>query len=278
MSKLNIFVDGTWLLVQCAAGQSMANATDSPNRRFPLDFQKLNASLIEHANGAGAACDGVGECFISTSIFALPSDFDEWPNQYADITVESIKKVRQAVAARDAFARQAEQAGYRLDAVYRPPIRDYIIRRLADRKYQEKQVDTSVVALLVRSAITRSDDYHALITGDADILPAVRVAYPEFTRNVFVATTHPDELNPRHRQTAFALVDFAFTVPPFYMQNRDNAVKLIEGAHAYRCEECGAVFTKGTPVSPRFRPRCGQHRAQRSLPPNRPLQRTHDAG
>lgn len=136
----------------------------------------------------------------------------------------------------------------------------------------EKQVDTSVVALLVRSAITRGEDYHALVTGDVDTLPAIRVAYPEFTRNVFVATTHPDELNPRHRQTAFALVDFTFAVPPFYMQNRDNAVRLIEGAHAYRCEECGSVFTPAAPVPVRSRPRCVQHRPQPG-PPNRPFQR-----
>ena len=80
----------------------MANATDHPDRRFPLDFGKLNGALLEHVNGAGAACEEVGDCFISTSIFSLPSDFDDWRNQYDDITAESIEKVRRAVAARDA--------------------------------------------------------------------------------------------------------------------------------------------------------------------------------
>ncbi len=129
-----------------------------------------------------------------------------------------------AVKRREDLVAEAVKAGYRTDAVYRPPIRDYIIRKLADGKYQEKQVDTSVVAFLVRSAIARAEDHHVVITGDScDILPAVRVAYPEFTRNVFVATTHPDELNPSHRQTAFSLVDFEFQVPPFFMQNRRRA-------------------------------------------------------
>lgn len=269
MARLNVFIDGTWLLVQCAGGGSMANATDQPDRRFPFEFSKLNQALLAHVGANGSACDDVGECQISTSIFTLPDDFDDWPNQYDDITAESIEKVRKAVAAREAFIRQAAASGYRTDAVFHPIIRDHIIRRLADRKYQEKQVDTSVVALLVRSAITRPGDFHALITGDADILPAVRVAYPEFTRNVFVATTHPDELNARHRQTAFALVDFAFDVPPFYMQNHENAVKLIEGAHTYRCEECGAVFSTQNPIPPRSRPRCIQHRVE-TAPGNRP--------
>jgi hypothetical protein len=261
LAKLNIFIDGTWLLVQCAAGGSMANATDRPDQRFPLDFGRLNAALLAHANANGANCDGVTEAQISTSIFTLPQDFDDWANQYDDIDTASIEKVRKAVHAREAFVRDAVGAGYRTDAVYRPLIRDHIIRKLVERKYQEKQVDSSVVALLVRSAITRSDDYHVVITGDADILPAIRVAYPAFTRNVFICTTHPDELNARHRQTAFALVDFDFSVPPFFMQNKDAAVQLISGSHPYRCEECGAVFVTTKVIPSRSRPRCSQHRA-----------------
>ncbi len=238
----------------------MANSTEHPDRRFPLDFNKLNQALVMHVNQHGGACDGIGECYISTSIFTLPEDFDDWPNQYEDITPDQITRVRRAVAAREAFVAQARVAGYRSDAVFHPQIREHIIRRLMDHKYQEKQVDTSVVALLVRAAITRVGDFHTLITGDSDILPAVRVAYPEFTRNVFVATTHPDELNPRHRQTAFALVDFDFDVPGFFMQNKENAVELIEGNYAYRCEECGVVFTMQRPVPKNSRPRCIQHR------------------
>lgn len=257
---LNIFIDGTWLLHQCAAGGSLANATDDPSHRFALDFSKLKVALVDHVRSAGAACDGVSEAYISTSIFALPVDFADWPNRFEDITSEQVEKTRYAVKRREDLVAKAAKAGYRTDAVYRPPIRDYIIRKLADGKYQEKQVDTSVVALLVRSAITRADDHHVVISGDSDILPAVRVAYPEFTRNVFVATTHPDELNPSHRQTAFSLVDFEFHVPPFFMQNKENAQKLLEGAHVYRCEECGLVFSMSKPIPKGSRPRCSKHR------------------
>jgi hypothetical protein len=177
-----------------------------------------------------------------------------------DISSDQIEKVQYAVRRREELVARAVSAGYLTDAVYRPQIRDYIIRKLADGRYQEKQVDTSVVALLVRSAITRQDDYHAVVTGDSDILPAVRVAYPAFTRNVFVATTHPDELNPGHRQTAYSLVDFAFDVPPFYLQNKENAMKILEGDHVYRCEECGLVFGMVRPIPRGQRPRCSRHR------------------
>ena len=36
-------------------------------------------------------------------------------------------------------------------------------------------MDTSVVALLVLYAITRPGDYHCVITGDSDILPAIKI-------------------------------------------------------------------------------------------------------
>lgn len=261
---LNVFVDGTWLLHQCGAGASLSNATDQPNSRFLLDFTKLNTALLGHVRQSGGTCDGIGECYISTSIFALPPDFDDWPNQFEDITSEQIEKTRRAVTLREDFVAKAVAAGYRTDAVYRPPIKDYIIRKLAEKTYREKQVDTSVVALLVRSAITKTGDYHTVIAGDIDILPAVRVAYPEFTRNVFLTTTHPDELNPGHRQAAFSLVDFAFEVEPFFMQNKENAQQILRGVHVYRCEECGLVFSLPRPVPRAQRPRCMRHRPRRA--------------
>lgn len=263
MGQLNIFIDGTWLLYQCGAGAGLANATDQPASRFLLDFGKLNSALLRHVRDTGRVCSDIGECYVSTSIFELPPGFDDWPNQFEDVTAEQIEKTQRAVRLREELVASAVAAGYRTDAVYRPPIKDYIIRKLAERRYQEKQVDTSVVALLVRSAITKTSDFHSVVTGDADILPAVRVAYPEFTRNVFVTTTHPDELNPEHRQTAFSLVDFAFDVPPFYMNNKESAQQILHGAHVYRCEECGLVFSMPRPVPRSQRPRCVRHRSRR---------------
>src|SRR5262249_24911061 len=168
---LNVFIDGTWLLHQCGAGASLANATDQPSNRFALDFARLNAALVRHVCSSGGGCDGTGDAYLSTSIFALPPGFEEWPDRFEDITDEQIERTKRAVRLREDFVARAETAGYRTDTVYRPPIRDYIIRKLADMTYHEKQVDTSVVALLVRAAITRPGDYHAVITGDSDILP-----------------------------------------------------------------------------------------------------------
>lgn len=262
MPFLNVFIDGTWLFNQVAPEASLANATAQPKSRFVLDFAKLNKALLRHVSAGGKACDDVGELVISTSIFTLPPDLDEWPRRYTGITPPDVEKMKRNVFAREQLVREAVDGGYSKIGVYRPPLREWILRKVMKREYQEKQVDTTVVALLVRSAITRPADFHTVITGDSDILPAVSTAYPQFTENVFVTTTHPDELNARHRQTAYSLIDFTFDIPPFYMQNKENAEQILKGEYVYRCQECGKVFSMQKPIPHRERPRCVKCRSQ----------------
>jgi uncharacterized LabA/DUF88 family protein len=258
MGALNIFVDGTWLWYQCGAGQVLANTTESPDYRFPLDFQKLGEVLLHHVRTQDAMCDRLGDRYLATSVFKLPDDFKDWPNRYTDLTSEQIEQTERGVHSRESFLRGALDAGFRDDAIFRPPVRDWTIRKLAQKRYQEKQVDAAVVALLVRSAITKPGDYHVIITGDSDILPAVRIAYPQYTNNVIVASAHPDELKAGHRQTSFSLFDFDFKFKPFFLQ--DNADKIIEGLHVHRCAECAKVFTLNKPLPKLSRPYCSLHR------------------
>lgn len=261
MGALNIFIDGTWLWFQCGAGQVLANTTDSLDYRFPLDFQKLGDVLLDHVREQDEKCEQLGDRYIATSIFTLPNDFDDWPNQYTDLTTEQIEQTKRGVHSRETFLRGALDAGFREDAIFRPAVRHWTIPKLVQKRYQEKQVDAAVVALLVRAAITKPGDYHVLIAGDSDLLPAIRIAYPEYTNNVIVASTHPDELKAGHRQTSFSLFDFDFKFKPFFLQ--DNAEKIIAGQHVHRCAECGKVFTLAKPLPKLARPYCSSHRPQK---------------
>src|SRR5262249_45382080 len=98
--------------------------------------------------GEGQATDKAARVELRSMVYLpmLRKEFGKHVSNPEHIVDTMTSSVRRAVAARDAFVTQAQAAGYRMDAVYRPPIRDYIIRRLADRKYQEKQVDTSIVS------------------------------------------------------------------------------------------------------------------------------------
>lgn len=254
MSKLNVFIDGSWLFKACAPERALAAKMEWPEKRFPLDFGKLDAALLSYARSSIAHCSELGDRYIATSIFDLPADFDGWPKEHPDVTADDIARTRSGVEMRERFVQGARKNGYSDRAIYRPKMKDWILEKLRSRRYQEKQVDATVVALLVRSAITVPIDVHVVITGDADVLPAVKVAYPEYSRNVFVATTHPDELRAENRQTAFSLSNFDFDIAPYYLQ--DHVADIAQGEHVYTCAHCHGVFIRKKPIPALARPCC----------------------
>lgn len=261
MARLNIFIDGTWLFRVCQPDGVLSNKTENNTQSFKIDFAKLSNSLINHLSNLGQRIE-LGERYISTSIFTLPTDLDDWPNQNPDITADDISRVKNGVRARDFMIQNALNAGFSDVAVYRPNLRPFMIAKLKNRTFQEKQVDATVIALLVRSAITQGANYHAFITGDSDILPAIRVAYPEYSRNVILVTTHPDELRAQHRQTSFSYTDFQFDIEPYFLQ--DHVKEIITGEHVYECSNCRRVFIRNNTIPTRSRPYCSDCNQRRT--------------
>ncbi len=115
-------------------------------------------------------------------------------------------------------------------------------------------MDATVVALVVKYAITKLLDFHVIVSGDKDMLPALQVACPEFTKNVAVATTHPDGMSSEQRQSAFSLFSYEFTIPPFILE--DHTEQIIAGSHVNKCRECGKTFVRAKPVPKASRPTC----------------------
>lgn len=262
MPRLNIFVDGSWLFKACAPEKALAASTEWPQKFFSLAFDRMDAALLAHAKAARPGCTALGDRYLATSIFALPEDFDTWPAEFHGLTADDILRTRNGVLARERFAASALAVGYSDAAIYRPRMKGWILEKLIARRYQEKQVDATVVALLVRAAITSPQDVHVVITGDADVLPAVRVAYPEYSKNVFVATTHPDELLAERRQTSFSLSNFAFDIAPFYLQ--DHTAAVMGGDYVYTCAHCHKAFARSKPIPTKARPCCLPCNAKRT--------------
>ncbi|MFN8297465.1 MAG: hypothetical protein U0T75_00070 [Chitinophagales bacterium] len=247
MSKLHIFIDGTWLFKIGKAEGALASRTVESSKPFPLNFEKLKSSILNHVKAQNAACDTTGDLYYVTSIFDIPPTVDAWPENIEDITEDNIKKTKSIVFIKTKIAENAVRAGFKSDAIYKPTLKPYMVRKLARGDFQEKQVDASVVALLVRSAITKPDDFHCVITGDSDIIPAIKVAYPEYSQNVVIATLHPDELKAENRQSSYSYADFSFDVDPYYLQ--EHIVEIIHGTHPYICKNCHRAFvqTKAVP-------------------------------
>ena len=253
MPNLNVFIDGTWLFRVCQPDGVLSNRTENSAQSFKIDFKKLTESLLHHILYLDSST-GIGERYLSTSIFVMPDDVNDWPNQNPDITLDDINRVERGVKSRENMVQNALQSGFSDLAVYRPRLKHFMIERLKNKTFQEKQVDATVIALLVKSAITKSDDFHAFITGDSDILPAIRVAYPEYSRNVVLVTTHPDELRAEHRQTSFSYMDFQFDIKPYFLQ--DHVKEIIQGQNVYECSNCKKVFVRPKPVPKKNRPYC----------------------
>ena len=255
MTKLSVFIDGSWLFKACAPEMALANRLEFPDRAFQLDFKKLTELLLEHAQQSDAECKSLGDLFFSTSIFSLPDDLDKWPDERDDVSEADIDNVRRSTHAREKFTGKAIAAGFSESAIFRPKLKGWMLQKLRDHRFQEKQVDATVVALLVKSAITKPNDVHAIITGDSDILPAIRVAYPEYSKNVFVATIHPDQLLAENRQTAFALADMDYTIDPLFFDQ--NAQHILQGENTYVCSHCNRAFSRSVAIPRRALPCCG---------------------
>lgn len=256
MTNLNVFIDGSWLFKACAPERALANRMEFPDRVFPLDFNKLKNLLLTHAQKSDSECKSFGDLLFSTSIFSLPDDLDKWPEERDDVSQVDIDNVRRSAHAREKFTDKALDAGFSDSAIFHPRLKGWMLQKLRDNRFQEKQVDTTVVALLVKAAITKPDDVHAIITGDSDILPAIRVAYPEYSKNVFVATIHPDQLLAENRQTAFALADMDYTIDPLFLDQ--NVQNILHGENIYLCSHCNKAFLRPAPI-PRLALPCCTH-------------------
>ena len=91
---------------------------------------------------------------------------------------------------------------------------------------------------------------------------AVRLAHAEYSRNVFLATTHPDELKAEHRQSSYSLHNFDFRIPPVYLQ--DNVLEIVQGEYVSECYQCRRVFSRPYPPAIPSRPYCSACGARRS--------------
>jgi hypothetical protein len=175
--KYNVYVDGSWLFRQCAAGGVLSRSTTNPNTYFRLDFHKLlltiEASLIGVAGSKKLRPAGL---YLYSAIFELP---DSPRSELGDIDF-----LDSSVYARRKFIEEATAGGFDCAGVHRVKLNRYIVKKTREIKYREKMVDTSVVARFVEQAIQYPKRIHVLVSGDSDMLPAIELISPTYTESV----------------------------------------------------------------------------------------------
>lgn len=244
MSKLNIYIDGSWLFKVCAPRGVLAAHMEHDEQAVLLDFTRLDMILLDHATAHNPDCTELGERHICMCALTLPSDFNNWPNQHNGVAYEDIERTKKGVFARNCIIESATDAGYSDASVTRPQIKPWSLDKLTGKsgKYQEKCADTSIAFMLGQSLANSSDDIQCIVTGDADLLPPVVLDNPKHTCNLILATTRPDEVNAEHRQSSFALNSYDFRIPPVYLQ--DNLLEIVKGEYVSECSRCQRVFSR----------------------------------
>lgn len=248
----NVYVDGTWLFSKCGPGHIFANRMEFPENRFRLDFDRLLNLLGGELRARGAAEEGEpierGSLYFYTAIFDVPDDPDpEWGD---------VEPIRRRSEARRHFADDAIRAGFSDEDIFSVPLRAWIIDRLREGRYQEKVVDTLLVGRLVEQAIADPERLHVLISGDLDMLPAIRTVVPDYTEKVVLATTHPDQYVRGEAQSSFRLNQFDFRFDPVYLDQSID--RLVAGDFIYRCSNarCNRVFVRPRPIPQGRNPVC----------------------
>jgi hypothetical protein len=64
-------------------------------------------------------------------------------------------------------------------------------------------VHTSLVARLIEQAIADPQRFHVLITGDLDMIPAIRTIVADYTETVVLVTTHLTSTSVLRRSPRF---------------------------------------------------------------------------
>ncbi len=266
VSRLNVYVDGPWLFKVCAPGGVLAAHMEYENQAVPLDFTRLDMILLDHAMAHDPDCTELGERYLCMSIFTLPPDFDTWPTRHSGVQYEHIERTKRLIFARSRFIKSATDAGYTHYNPGRQMLEPWILRLLVDdqKTYHEKEVDGTIIALLVEAATEVPADQHCVITGDADFLAAARATKNGSNRNVILATTRPDKTKAEHRQSSNRLNNFPFRIRPVYLE--DDLMEIVKGRYVYECSRCQFVCPRDD-SPPRHSPCC--HACYRTKSSNR---------
>jgi DNA-directed RNA polymerase subunit RPC12/RpoP len=236
-----VTIDGSFLTKLAAPGGVLASRTVHRAAPFPIDFSKLDVALLAFASKSGFDRVGVGTRVFVTSIFDLPDDLEEWPRKHR-FSDASIQTLRRCSFARERVAETASASGY-VPRIFRPLLQPWMLQQLMAGTYREKLVDSEVVARTTEIALTQRDAVNIVLTGDADITPALR-----YSDRILLAAAEPGRGSPREWGDRGIFVI------------EQHAAKLMAGEYVWTCPRCSRIFATRNPIPGRSLIRCNSCR------------------
>ena len=251
-AKLNIVIDGSqWSRMELVPSSVAAQE----NHDIGVNFKALDALLLKHLFKHTGTRAELGERHLVASVFVPPPDFDTWPDK--DRALFERQHTKQNIEVRNRFVQTALDAGYSGDAVYRIPLRKWMLQ---SSTHHENHVATTVSSLLAGSITRSPDDYHCVFTDNTDILAAVTVACPQSLERLLIAAISREVLFGEHRRTMFSPAEFDFRIPPFFLADHISIVVReghpVGGNYVFECTRCHEKFTRHRPLPPKVSPLC----------------------
>jgi len=242
-ARLNIVIDGSqWSTMEFVPSSTAAQK----NHDEGVNFKALEALLLKHLFKHEGTRAELGERHLVASLFASPPDLDAWPDK--DRVLFERRYTKQNIEVRHRFVQTALDAGYSGDAVYRIPLRKWMLR---SSMHHEDHVATTVSALLA-GLVTRSpDDFHCAVTDNTNILAAVTVACPQSLERLFIAPIRRGVLFGEHGRTMLSPAESDFRIPPFFLADHISIVVregyAVGGNFVFECTRCHKTFTRRRP-------------------------------
>lgn len=249
MSKLNIFIDGTWLTQISKKGRDLSNNTIYSDSEFIIDYEKFNKALLNHVQNFDKNCNQYGELYFVTSIFSLDNCFD----LSKSFCKKDIRKIDNILDKQNVLINYINTCNYKEEGIHKTTLTPTVFSRLIDGTFNEKQVDTHVAVLLVESAMNNPNDYHVVVTGDNDIVPAIDTA-TKYSKNVFIATSINHDRPNSYISSYKQICDLDISIDPFYLEN--NIAKFMKGDNVYECSCCSKFFGRKNPIPKNADPTC----------------------
>jgi hypothetical protein len=244
-AKLNIVIDGS---PRSAMGLApLSTAAPQKNHDVNLNFKALDALLLKHLLKHVGVRAELGERHLVASLFVPSPDFDAWPD--TDRALFGRRHTKQDMEVRNRLVQTALDAGYSGDAVYRIPLRKWMLR---SPTYHEDHLAATVSALLAASITRSPNDYHCVVTDNADILAAVRVACPQSREKLFIAAIRREVLFSENRRTMVSTAESDFRIPPFVLADHVSLLAheghVVLGSYVFECARCHEKFTRHRPI------------------------------
>jgi len=243
-AKLDIVIDGSrWARARLVPTSTVAQE----NHDIGVNFKALDALLLKHLSEHAGTRVELGERHLVASIFVPPLDFEAWSD--TDRALFERRHTKQNIEVRNRFVKTALDAGYSGDAVYRIPLRKWMLR---SSTLHEDHVAITVSALLAASITRSPDDYLCVVTDNTDILAAVQVASPQSLERLFIAAIRREVLFGENRRTLVSTTEFDFRIPPFFLADHISIVvregNVVLGSYVYECTRCHEKLTRHRPL------------------------------